>query len=55
MDYLASKARTSVTGMGRLWQEAVQSCFHILSQHFHKESGNKIGNVRVTYNEGAFM
>jgi len=27
MDYLVSKARTNVTGMGRLFQEAVLSCF----------------------------
>jgi len=48
MDYLASKARINVTGKGRLWQEAVLSYFQVLSYNLHKESDNKIGNVRVT-------
>ena len=48
MDYLASKARTRVTGKGRLWQEAVLSYFQVLSYNLRKESDNKTGNVRVT-------
>jgi hypothetical protein len=49
MGYLVSKTRTSVTGKGRLWQEAVLSYFQVLSYNLHKESDNKIGNVRVTW------
>jgi hypothetical protein len=48
VDYLVPKARISVTGMGRLWQEEVLSYCQALSYNLHKESDNKIANVRVT-------